>query len=62
MGYAYVEPNQKSKKGWKARRIQILGDGFRAMHSASIFNVGARLMCETEEEAGDTSFTVIGSL
>ena len=42
--------------------VQILGDGFRAMKSASIISVGARLLVETEEEAGDTSFTAIGSL
>ena len=33
--------------------IQILGDGFRAMHSTSIINIGVRLLIETEEEAGD---------
>ena len=43
-------------------QVQILGDGFRAMRSTSIVSVGARLMIETEEEAGDTSFTAIGSL
>ena len=42
--------------------LQILGDGFRAMHSSSIVSVGARLLIETEEEAGDTSFTALGSL
>ena len=42
--------------------VQVLGDGFRAMRSASIVSVGARLLVETEEEAGDTSFTAIGSL
>ena len=42
--------------------LQVLGDGFRAMHSSSIVSVGARLLIETEEEAGDTSFTAIGSL
>ena len=40
--------------------IQVLGDGFRAMHSTSIVSVGVRLLIETEEEAGDTSFTSIG--
>ena len=42
--------------------LQVLGDGFRAMHSSSIVSVGARLLIETEEEAGDTSFTAIGAL
>ena len=42
--------------------IQVLGDGFRAMKSTSIVSVGARLLLETETEAGDTSFTAIGSL
>ena len=42
--------------------LQILGDGFRAMHSSSIVSVGARLLIESEEEAGDTSFTALGSL
>ena len=41
---------------------QVLGDGFRAMHSASIVSVGIRLLMETEEESGDTSFTSIGSV
>ena len=42
--------------------LQILGDGFRAMKSASIVSVGARLLVETEEESGDTSFTALASL
>ena len=42
--------------------IQVLGDGFRAMHSTSIVSVGIRLLIETEEDAGDTSFTSIGSV
>ena len=42
--------------------IQVLGDGFRAMKSTSIVSVGARLLLETETDAGDTSFTAIGSL
>ena len=42
--------------------IQVLGDGFRAMHSTSIVSIGVRLLVETEEEAGDTSFTSIGSV
>ena len=42
--------------------LQVLGDGFRAMHSSSIVSIGARLLIETEEEAGDTSFTAIGSM
>ena len=40
--------------------LQVLGDGFRAMHSTSIVSVGVRLLIETEAEAGDTSFTSIG--
>ena len=42
--------------------LQILGDGFRAMHSTSIVNVGVRLLVETEADAGDTSFTAIATL
>ena len=42
--------------------LQVLGDGFRAMHSTSIVSVGIRLLIETEEDAGDTSFTAIGSV
>lgn len=42
--------------------IQVLGDGFRAMHSTSIVSVGIRLLVETEEESGDTSFTSLGSV
>ena len=42
--------------------VQFLGDGFRAMKSTSIVSVGARLLVETEEVAGDTSFTGIASL
>ena len=42
--------------------VQVLGGGFRAMRSTSIVSVGARLLIESEEEAGDTSFTSIGSL
>ena len=42
--------------------IQILGDGFRAMHSTNIVNVGVRVLVETEEEAGDTSFTALATL
>ena len=45
-----------------AVNIQILGDGFRAMRSTSIVSVGVRLLIETEEEAGDTSFSAIASL
>ena len=42
--------------------LQILGDGFRAMHSTNIVNVGVRLLIETETEAGDTSFTALATL
>ena len=42
--------------------LQICGDGFRAMHSTSIVNVGVRLLIETEEKAGDTSYTSIATL
>ena len=42
--------------------LQVLGDGFRAMRSTSIVSVGARLLVETEKEAGETSFTSIASL
>jgi hypothetical protein len=42
--------------------IQILGDGFRAMHSNDIVNVGVRVLVETEEEAGNTSFTALATL
>jgi hypothetical protein len=42
--------------------LQICGDGFRAMHSTSIVNVGVRLLIETEQEAGDTSYTSIATL
>ena len=42
--------------------LQIMGDGFRAMHSTSIVNVGARLLIESEQESGDTSFTAIASM
>ena len=42
--------------------IQVCGDGFRAMHSTSIVNVGVRLLIETEQEAGDTSYTSIATL
>ena len=42
--------------------LQVLGDGFRAMKSTSIVSVGARLLIETEKDAGDTSYTSIGSL
>ena len=42
--------------------LQVLGDGFRVMKSTSIVSVGARLLIETEKDAGDTSFTSIGSL
>ena len=42
--------------------LQVLGDGFRAMRSTSKVSIGARLLIETEEEAGDTSFTAIASL
>ena len=41
--------------------LQIMGDGFRAMKS-NIVSVGVRLLVETEQEAGDTSFTAIASL
>ena len=41
--------------------LQIMGDGFRAMKT-NIVSVGVRLLVETEEEAGDTSFTAIASL
>ena len=42
--------------------LQICGDGFRAMHSNSIVNVGVRLLIETEQESGDTSYTSIATL
>ena len=42
--------------------LQIMGDGFRAMHSTNIVSVGARLLIESEEESGDTSFTAIASM
>ena len=42
--------------------LQVLGDGFRAMHGSSIINIGVRLLIETEEEAGDTSFTSLATL
>ena len=42
--------------------LQICGDGFRAMHSTSIVNVGVCLLIETEQEAGDTSYTSIATL
>ena len=42
--------------------LQVLGDGFRAMKSTSVVSVGVRLMMETEEEAGDTSYTGLASL
>ena len=42
--------------------IQVLGDGFRAMKSCSIVSIGARLLIESEEESGDTSFTAIAEL
>ena len=42
--------------------LQVLCDGFRAMRSTSIVSVGARLLVETEKEAGETSFTSIASL
>ena len=41
--------------------LQVMGDGFRAM-KANIVSVGARLLIESEDEAGDTSFTAIASL
>ena len=42
--------------------IQVLGDGFRAMKSCSIVCIGARLLIESEEGAGETSFTAITEL
>ena len=42
--------------------IQVCGDGFRAMHSTSIVNIGVRLLLGTEQEAGDTSYTSIATL
>ena len=42
--------------------IQVMGDGFRAMHSTSIVSVGIRLLIESEEESGETSFTSIGTV
>ena len=42
--------------------LQIMGDGFRAMHSTNIVSVGARLLIESEAESGDTSFTAIANM